>query len=144
MDMRNEVLPPFSNMQTQRELHDWLKRRLNVLGFSNTSEISQPVFDFLHLRTDQNTSDLPLSDLVGNDSAQYVKQGRMQNDKEQRQILLDNLINLSGQVYLLFIRMIHRYIRQHIDTCTQAYASTNTHTFIRMILLSYNVWIMYG
>jgi len=107
MDMRNKVLPSFSSMHTEEYIRDWLKKRLNILGISDTGEIPQFMLNILYLN--QITSNYQSNRLVDDDSAQ-LKQRIMQNEKEQRQILLDNLINLNAQVYLF----IHTMCRQHI------------------------------
>jgi len=113
MDMRNKVLPSFSSMHSE-ELRDWLKKRLNILGISENFEIPQSMLNILYLN--QIISNYRSNRWVDNDSAQ-LKQRIMQNEKEQRQILLDNLINLNAQVYLLFIHTIcrqHIYVLMHI------------------------------
>jgi len=136
MGMRNEVLPSFSksdirSTQAQEELRVWLEKRLNISGIRDTAAISQFVFNFLHFTVIRNTLELP--DSSADNGSMIKEQQEIEKDdkKRMKQILLHELINLSNQVYLLFIYTTHVdkiyvHIRQYIHTLMHAYLDTRT------------------
>ncbi|EZA53721.1 hypothetical protein X777_06828 [Ooceraea biroi] len=110
MGMKNQVAPSSPESDTpgswaQVELRNWLEARLDVLGIRNPSTHSRLVLDFLcfpfsvlYNNTSEEAFGVPGSS-GGDGSLRLRQQDKVQHDSEQRQILVDNLMNLCDQIY---------------------------------------------
>lgn len=130
MGMKNQVAPssPESDtpgLQAQEELRNWLEIRLDVLGIQNPSTLSRLVLNYLRfsILLSNNTPEEALGvpgGSGGDSSLQFREQNKIRHDSEQRQILIDNLMNLCDEVSLLSIH-IYLYIYMYGYNVSFAY-----------------------